>query len=168
MLKTDELAVLASAARYLFQSILLARETDLSAATPCPDWDLRRLLRHIYTSLGQFTDMLSVRKFNVDGDSMRRAETDPVAVLRAGIVELLLAATLLPVGGRWCDIWGRTLPVKIVVYVAAIEMVLHAWDIAEACKHKSPRSRRSCFGSDRGGTATCRGGASPARIRQTC
>jgi uncharacterized protein (TIGR03086 family) len=138
VLETDELAVLAGATRYLFQSILLTRETDLSAATPCPDWDLRRLLTHIYTSLEQFTDMLSVREFNADVDSRRRAETDPVAVLRAEIIELLLAATLLPIGGRWCEIWGRTLPVKIVVYVAAIEMVLHAWDIAQACSTNRP------------------------------
>jgi hypothetical protein len=92
MPETDELSVLAGATRYLFQSILLARDTDLSAATPCQDWDLRRLLRHVHTSLEQFTDMLAVREFNTDADSRPRAGTDPVTVLRAGIVELLLTA----------------------------------------------------------------------------
>jgi uncharacterized protein (TIGR03086 family) len=136
--QTDELSVLAEAARYLFQSILLTRDTDLSTATPCPDWNLRRLLRHIHTSLVQFTEMLAVQEFSIDPDWRLRAQTDPVAVLRAGIVELLLAATSLPIVGRWCEIWGRTLPAKIVVSAAATEMVLHAWDVAQACSIDRP------------------------------
>jgi uncharacterized protein (TIGR03086 family) len=136
--QTDALSLLAEAARYLFQSILLTRDTDLSTATPCPDWNLRRLLRHIHTSLEQFTEMLAVQEFSTDPDWRLPAETDPAAVLRAAIVELLLAATSLPPAGRWCEIWGRTLPAKIVVYVAATEMVLHAWDIAQACNTDRP------------------------------
>jgi uncharacterized protein (TIGR03086 family) len=138
MPEANELSVLASAARYLFQSILLARDTDLSAATPCPGWDLRCLLLHVQASLEQITDMMAVRGFNADADSKPRVGTDPVAILRAGIVELLLAATSLPTAGRSCEIWGRTLPANIVVYVAAIEMALHAWDIAQTCRTDRP------------------------------
>ena len=140
MFETDELSVLAGATRYLFESILLIRDTDLSAVTPCQDWDLRHLLRHIHTSLEQFTDILAVRESdgNAESDSGPRPGTDPVAALRAGIVDLLLAATSLPTAGRWCEIWGRILPAKIVVYVAAIEMMLHAWDIAQACRTYRP------------------------------
>jgi hypothetical protein len=64
--------------------------------------------------------------------------SDPVAALRTGIVDFLLASTSLPTAGRWCEIQGRSLPAKIVVYVAAIEMVLHAWDIAQACRIDRP------------------------------
>ncbi|MGA8545458.1 MAG: TIGR03086 family metal-binding protein [Mycobacterium sp.] len=137
---TDELSVLGGATRYLFQSILLIRGTDLSAATPCQDWDLRHLLRHIHTSLEQFTDMLAVRQLDtdVDTDAGPRPQTNPVAALRIGIIDLLLAATSLPTTGRWCEIWGRILPAKTVIYVAAIEMVLHAWDIAQACRTHHP------------------------------
>jgi uncharacterized protein (TIGR03086 family) len=138
--ESDELSVLAGATRYLFQSILLIRDADLLAATPCQGWDLRRLLRHIQASLEQFTEMLAVREFNAqaDPDSRPRAETDPVTALRAGIVELLLVSTSLPTAGRWCEIWGRVLPAKVVVYVAAIEMTLHAWDITQACRTDRP------------------------------
>jgi uncharacterized protein (TIGR03086 family) len=138
--ESDELSALAGASRYLFQSILLIRDADLSAATPCQGWDLRRLLSHIQASLEQFTDMLAVQEFNADADSASRprVETDPVTALRAGIVELLLASTSLPTAGRWCEIWGRVLPAKIVVYVAAIEITLHAWDIARACRTDRP------------------------------
>jgi uncharacterized protein (TIGR03086 family) len=138
MLQADELSVLAGATQYLFQSILLVHDSDLSAATPCKGWDLRHLLCHIHASLEQFTDMLTVQEFNADADCRLRVGTDPVAVLRVGIVELLLAATSLPTAGRWCEIWGRHLPAKIVVHVAAIEIALHAWDIAQACSTDCP------------------------------
>ena len=137
---TDELSVLAEATRSLFGSILLVREADLSAPTPCHDWDLRRLLRHVRTSLADVADVLAARGFDTGSgsDASPAAGTDPVAALRAGIVDLLLASTSPPTPGRWCEIRGRPLPAKIVVYVAAIEMVLHAWDIAQACRTDRP------------------------------
>ncbi|MDT5257935.1 MAG: hypothetical protein QOE94_189 [Mycobacterium sp.] len=128
MSDSDELSVLAEATRYLFGSMRLVREADLSAPTPCQGWDLRRLLRHLRGSLADVTDVLVVREFR-GGPG-----TDPVAAVRDGIVDFLLASTSAPTAGRWCEIAGRSLPAKIVVYVGALEMVLHAWDIAEACR----------------------------------
>jgi hypothetical protein len=97
-------------------------------------------MRHIHESLEQFTETLAVRGLDADTDTDAgpRPETNPVAALRVGIVDLLLAATSLPTTGRWCEVWGRILPAKIVVYVAAIEMVLHAWDITRACRTDRP------------------------------
>jgi uncharacterized protein (TIGR03086 family) len=135
---TDELSLLAEAARYLFGSILLVREADLSAPTPCRDWDLRRLLRHVRTSLADVTDVLALPECHGDPDIDSAAGTDPVAALRDGIIDFLVASTSLPTAGRRCEIRGRSLPAKIVVYVAAIEMVLHAWDIAQACRTDRP------------------------------
>jgi uncharacterized protein (TIGR03086 family) len=136
----DELSVLAEATRYLFQSLLLVREADLSAPTPCEDWDLRRLLRHVRTSLADVADVLAARDFDEGFGPRPRAAAgfDPVGALRAGIVDFLLASTSLPTAGRWCEIQGRSLPAKIVVYVGTIEMVLHAWDIAQACRIDRP------------------------------
>jgi uncharacterized protein (TIGR03086 family) len=137
---TDELPVLAEATRYLFRTLLLVREADLSAPTPCPGWDLRRLLSHVRTSLADVADVLGARDFD-PGPGRAAADTDPsdpIAALRAAIVEFLLASTSLPLAGRRCEIQGRTLPAKIVVYVGAIEMALHAWDIAQACRTDRP------------------------------
>lgn len=128
MSDTDELSLLTEATRYLFGSMLLVRDADLSASTPCQGWDLCRLLRHLCGSLADVTDVLLVREFH------GRPGTDPVAAVRDGIVDFLLASTSVPTAGRWCEIAGRSLPAKIVVYVGALEMVLHAWDIAQACR----------------------------------
>jgi uncharacterized protein (TIGR03086 family) len=125
---TDELSLLAEATRYLFGSILLVREADLSAPTPCQGWDLRHLLRHLRGSLADVTDVLVVREYRGGPD------TDPVAAVRDGVIDFLLASTSVPTAERRCEIAGRSLPAKIVVYVGALEMVLHAWDIAQACR----------------------------------
>jgi len=137
---SDELSLLAEATRYLFGSLLLVREADFPAPTPCRDWDLRRLLRHVRTSLADLTEVLAVSEFpgGSDLDTHPAVGTDPVAALRAGIVDFLLASTPLPTAGLWCRIEGRCLPAKTVVYVGAIEMVLHAWDIAQACRADRP------------------------------
>jgi uncharacterized protein (TIGR03086 family) len=138
--ESEELTVLADATRYMFRSILLVRDADLSASTPCPDWDLRRLLQHLQTSLEHVTDVLSVRGLHdaPRSDPNRDAGTDAVAAIRARIVDLLVAWTSFPTADRWCEVWGQTLPAKVVVDVAAIEMVLHAWDIAHACRTDRP------------------------------
>lgn len=137
---SDELPVLAEATRYLFGNLLLVRDADLSAPTPCADWDLRRLLWHVRTSLADVADVLAAR--DPDPGSERAAAdadaSDPVAALRIGIVDLLLACTTTPTAGRPCVIRGRAIPAKVVAYVGAIEMVLHAWDIAQACNTDRP------------------------------
>jgi uncharacterized protein (TIGR03086 family) len=137
---SDELSLLAEATRYLFGSIVLVREAGLSAPTPCQGWDLRRLLRHVRASLADVAGVLAVRELceGFGPHTSPAAGTDPVAELRAGVVDFLLASTSLPTAGRWCEIQGRSLPAKIVVYVGAIEMVLHAWDIAQACRTDRP------------------------------
>jgi uncharacterized protein (TIGR03086 family) len=135
---TDELSVLGGATRYLFGSLLLVREADLAAPTPCRGWDLRRLLWHVRASLVDVVDVLALRGpdrgAGVEPDA---AGADPVAAVRTGIVDFLLAAQVHKVTAgrpdRWCEIRGRSLPAEVVVYVGAIEMVLHAWDIAQAC-----------------------------------
>ncbi len=135
MSRTDELTLLAEATRYLFGSMLLVREADLSAPTPCRGWDLRRLLGHLRTSLADVADVLALHEFQDDFglETDPAPGTDPVAVLRAGIIDFLLASTSLPTAGRWCAVRDRSLPAKTVVCVGEIEMVLHAWDIAQAC-----------------------------------
>jgi uncharacterized protein (TIGR03086 family) len=124
----DESSLLADASRYLFGSVLLVREADLSAPTPCQGWDLRHLLRHLRGSLADVTDVLVVREVHSEPDA------DPVVAVRDGIVDFLLASTSARMAGHWREIAGRPLSAKTVVYVGALEMVLHAWDIAQACR----------------------------------
>src|ERR1700741_1824155 len=103
--------------------MLLVRDGDLSAPTPCQGWDLRRLLRHLRGSLADVTDVLVVRECH------GRPGTDPVAAVRDGVVDFLLAATSVPTAGGRCEIAGRSLPAKSVVYVVKLERVLPTCEI---------------------------------------
>lgn len=136
MSDTDERAVLTGAARYLFRNLLLVREADLAAPTPCRGWDLRRLLHHVCASLADLVDVLAAR--DVEAPTPPAPGFDPVRALRAAIVDFVLAATSPPATGRWCEVQGRKLPAKTVVHVGCIEMVVHAWDIAQACEIDRP------------------------------
>lgn len=137
MSDTDERTVLTEAARYLFQNLLLVREADLAAPTPCRGWDLRRLLHHVCASLAEVAGVLAARDFAAA--SRPAAGSDPVGAVRAAIVDCVLAARAhQAAAGRWCEIQGRTLPAKTVVHVGAIEMTVHAWDIAQACRIDRP------------------------------
>lgn len=140
MASTDQQSVVTEASRYLFHNLLLVRDADLAAPTPCRDWDLRRLLGHVRESLADVAEVLAGRRRDGGSDSASRpaAAADPIAALRGGIVDFLLASASLPTAARWCEIQGRSLRAETVVYVGAIEMVLHAWDIAEACRVDRP------------------------------
>ncbi|SPM26776.1 TIGR03086 family protein, partial [Mycobacterium terramassiliense] len=137
---TDERAVLTEAARYLFQNLLLVRASDLAAPTPCRGWDLRRLLHHVCASLAEVADVLAARDY--DEGTRPAAAADPVSAVRAAIVDCVLAArahnAAAGVAGRWCEIQGRPIPAKTVAHVGAIEMAVHAWDIAQACRIDRP------------------------------
>src|ERR1700756_3585412 len=85
--------------------MLLVRDADLSAPTPCQGWDVRQLLRHLRGSLAEVTDVLVVREFH-GGPG-----TDPVAAVRDGIVDLLLASTSVPAAGRPGHVLAPPLPV---------------------------------------------------------
>ncbi len=112
MSDTDERAVLTEAARYLFQNLLLVREADLAAPTPCREWDLRGLLRHVCASLADIADVLAAQDF--DAGTGPKAGPDPVGAVRAAIVDVVLVAQAHRAApgptGRWCQIQGRTLP----------------------------------------------------------
>ena len=58
----DELSLLAEATRYLLGACSGFASPISRHRTPCPDWDLRGLLRHVPASLGDVTDVLAVRR----------------------------------------------------------------------------------------------------------
>ena len=123
--------MLSGAARYLGRSVRLVRGADLSAPTPCPDWDLGHLLGHVRSSLDDLTEVLT----GAPGPA-RDPDADPAAAVRAGIVGLLVAWAVTP--GHRCEVGDRWISPEIVGYTAAAEMALHAWDISRACGADHP------------------------------
>ena len=110
------------------------RSDQLSAATPCPDWDLRTLLNH----------MILWTAYSAE----RRARDEPVPdelmnkdfVAEPGYADQY-AAQLDKAVAAWSDpaAWQRDLnvmgsptPAADVAALLIAEMVLHGWDVAQA------------------------------------
>lgn len=135
----EGLAILGPATRYLFQGLPPARLADPAVSTPCPGWNLIDLLRHLHTSLGDFVDILggNAKPISQAGTSPDPT-TDPIGAIQNLVIELVVCSLTLPAQDWKCEITDRVVSAETVLYVAATEMVLHSWDIAQTCGSKHP------------------------------
>jgi uncharacterized protein (TIGR03086 family) len=117
-----ETVLLADAVRYALGIAALVDQRQLTASTPCPGWNLDRLLRHLAGSIAVLDEAIT------GTPAPPAAAGDPVELLRDRAAGLLWTAFTAE------DRTGYAVP---VIAVGAIEITVHAWDIAVACA--SPR-----------------------------
>jgi uncharacterized protein (TIGR03086 family) len=108
--------------------------TDLDRPTPCTAWRLADLLAHMEDSLDAFTEGAA------GTIGLRSAAPSPVDVRLASIRGK--ACDLL---GAWTDadrrdrglvaVGGHPVPVAVIARIAAIEVAVHGWDVAQATGH---------------------------------
>jgi uncharacterized protein (TIGR03086 family) len=110
----------------------------LARRTPCADWDLGALLRHV-------GDSVDVLHEGIDGGGVRGrpagTATDPEANLVDALRrrhERLLNACMAADGDRPITIAGCPLDAGIVASTGAVEIAVHAWDISRACGLRRP------------------------------
>jgi uncharacterized protein (TIGR03086 family) len=107
---------------------------DLTSPTPCPDWDLRALLRHTGDSLRALTEGGARGRIGLD---VPAADSDPLPEFRSRAAAVL-GAWSRPVVERTIAIGDATLPPVMVAGAGAIEIAVHGWDIAQACGRPRP------------------------------
>jgi uncharacterized protein (TIGR03086 family) len=113
----------------------------LSCPTPCADWDLYALLRHVNESVGVLRQGVEHRSVDLvpagGGGPERRAGGDPaaglVAAYRDGTRRLLHAWAVAEHSGHSVAVAGHPLPAELVAITGAIEIAVHGWDISVAC-----------------------------------
>ncbi|MBJ7357196.1 TIGR03086 family metal-binding protein [Nocardioides sp.] len=107
-------------------------QDDLDAPTPCSGWTLSRLLEHMEDALDAFTEAAS-----------GQVEVTPASP-RADRVDSLRekACTLL---GVWTEartgsvaVGDRQLDAPLLVEMAALEIAVHGWDVAQATGRRTP------------------------------
>lgn len=120
-------------------SALLAgvRAEQLSAPTPCAEYDVRALVNHIVGGLQMFAATVNGRSF--DGDPASFESTDPVADCQAAADELV---SRWQVGGidRTISLMGLELPAQLVLTMTLVEYVTHGCDLALATDQAVPFS----------------------------
>jgi uncharacterized protein (TIGR03086 family) len=152
--------LLAAALEYALQAAASAGPGLLARPTPCRDWDLRMLLRHVAESLAVLQEGLTSRRIALHAGPEDAAVTaDPLAAFRDRAARLLAASRAHdgstdgperhghPVNGL-CRaaalthgvilIGGHWLPRDIAAGAGALEVAMHGWDIALACGRPEP------------------------------
>jgi uncharacterized protein (TIGR03086 family) len=97
---------------------------DLSRPTPCPDWDLRRLLLHVADAAAGLAGLVTTDEPH---SSDRSAEQEHPALLAQADVGHLLE--VLTTGD------GSDDRIRQAAYGAAIELTAHAWDVEMTRSH---------------------------------
>lgn len=125
--------LLEGAIGYTLGSLLLVRRGHLHRPTPCTGWDLERLLDHMNDAL------LALHEAAVD----QQVTVGPVTVTPD--LPVLQTATLRARGCQLLGDWSglreddlvrvddRSVPSSVVAVAGALEVVVHGWDVAEAC-----------------------------------
>lgn len=113
---------------YTLGSLLLVTPAAMTRPTPCADWDLDALLRHMDDSLAALHEAITAGR--VSPDSARPAD-DPVSSLKNRACQLL---------GAWTNgldqivsVADRALTSALVGQAGAVEIAVHGWDVARAC-----------------------------------
>ena len=137
--RDDSTDLLEIAIGYAVGSLSCVTPGSLSYPTPCAAWDLRALLEHVSDSLAALHEAIATGWVSLD--VLARAPVssadDLVTTLRTRAGRLLAASAA---GGedRAVAIAGRRLTGRQVTAVGAVEITVHGWDIAEACRCPRP------------------------------
>ena len=134
---TGGVELLERAMSYTLGSLQLVTPAAMSAPTPCREWDLRALLRHMNDSLQTLHDGIVLGRLELDPTggsqgSYGDPEVDPVGSLRTRACAMV---------GAWANareagdvaIADRPLSSSIVAATGAVEVAVHGWDVARAC-----------------------------------
>jgi uncharacterized protein (TIGR03086 family) len=139
---TRGLELLGWAISYALASTRLATPQRLPCPTPCADWDLGLLLRHVSDSVGVLHEAITTGCIG-SGPAADDDEPDPDVVSglyrRAGrlLAACAPAAPAAP-AGHLVTIGDQELPAKMAVAAGAIEITVHGWDISVACGSRRP------------------------------
>ena len=127
--------LLERAVSYTRASLSVVTADDLERSTPCREWRLVELLRHMDDSLQ------ALHEAGATGQVRLLPDLDPaVGAPGLSVVEslrrracALLGAWSLRHAEEQVVVSGRVLPASLVALTGALEIAVHGWDVARAC-----------------------------------
>ncbi|MFI1724188.1 TIGR03086 family metal-binding protein [Streptomyces sp. NPDC020489] len=115
---------------YALGSVAALGHAGPGRATPCAAWDLRELLEHLDDSLDALHEGLTGGRIGL------LPRTDRVRGFRTRACAVLGAWAAGP-DGRVL-VGERSLDVRVMGAVGAVEIAVHGWDVAQACGGPRP------------------------------
>ena len=123
--------LLAGAISYMLGVCAPIGAAEMTLPTPCPDWDLARLLGHLCESMADLEAALRTGRLDLDGP-VGRSGGDPVEALRDRAAELLCADYCYGGPERFVAVGGLPIPAGLVACTGAVEIAVHGWDVSAA------------------------------------
>lgn len=127
--------LLERAVSYTRTSLSVVTADDLGRSTPCREWRLAQLLRHMDDSLQALHEAGATGQVRL-GPGLDAAVGEPglsvVESLRQRACALLGAWSLLHAEEQ-VVVSERVLPASLVALTGALEVAVHGWDVARAC-----------------------------------
>jgi uncharacterized protein (TIGR03086 family) len=132
--------LLERAVGYTRGALQLVAGTPLDAPTPCHDWDLHALLRHMDDSLAAFTDaaeigyvdLVPVRGGDAGGLLVDRLRSRACALVAAWSRHDVEHRQPVPIGVSRA-VARPELRSDLLAAAGALEIAVHGWDVARAC-----------------------------------
>ena len=125
---------MASAVSYALKAAALLTSADMSRATPCTEWDVEELLRHLSDSMAAFDEAIGTGRLSMMVPEPRSSEpVAPVELLRDRAAELL--CTLFTSDAQVIEVNGVPMHGALALATGAMEISVHGWDIYAASGH---------------------------------
>jgi len=121
--------LLAGAIAYMLRVCAPIGAAEMTLPTPCPDWDLGRLLGHLCESMTDLETVLRTGRLDLEGP-VGRAGGDPVEALRERAARLLCASYCYGTPERFVAVGGLPMPAGLVACTGAVEIAVHGWDVS--------------------------------------
>ena len=132
------IGLLAGAVSYMLGVCAPLGPEEMVLPTPCPHWDLARLLSHLCESMADLEAALRTGRLDLDGPPGRTGG-DPVEALRDRAAELLCAGYCYGGPERFVTVGGLPIPAGVVACTGAVEIAVHGWDVSAACARAGRR-----------------------------
>ena len=125
------IGLLAGAVSYMLGVCAPLGPEEMALPTPCPHWDLARLLSHLCESMADLEAALRTGRLDLDGPPGRTGG-EPVEALRDRAAELLCAGYCYGGPERFVTVGGLPIPAGMVACTGAVEIAVHGWDVSAA------------------------------------
>lgn len=133
--------LLAGAISYALGACALIEPDEMTLPTPCPDWNLGKLLGHLGDSIADLETVIRTGCLDLDHPPgpLDPAGDDPVEGVRDRAAQLLCVSYAAPeCPERFVTIGGLPLPADLVTCTGAVEIAVHGWDVMAALGGGAP------------------------------
>lgn len=123
--------------RYALGGLGLITPATMGWPTPCQDWDVRTLLRHLEDSLSALSEAADLGQVALTPARPELPAADLVAAVRERALWLVRSWRRAD-GADLVAVAGCPLTAALVTATGAVEVAVHGWDLAVACDGDHP------------------------------